>query len=69
MAVRFCGMLMGLPRVIVRLLGVFVACLVIARLMVFGCGVVGLRCVLVVLGCLAMCFVCHSGSLLQEIDP
>jgi hypothetical protein len=37
-----------------RLLGVLVACLVIARFVVLRCGVVGLRCVLVVLGCLAM---------------
>jgi hypothetical protein len=31
--------------------------------MVVRCRVVGLGCVLVVLGCLAMCFVCHKDPL------
>jgi hypothetical protein len=50
---------MGLFRVIVRLLGVLVAGLVVARFVVLGGGVVRFGGVLVVLGCFAMCFVCH----------
>jgi hypothetical protein len=52
-------MLMGFLRVLVSLLRVLVSFLVIALLMVFRRGVMRLGGVFVMLGCLAMCFVCH----------
>jgi hypothetical protein len=51
--VSFLGVLVGLVRMLV---GFFV----VALLMVFRSGVVRLGCVLVMLGCFAMCFVCHK---------
>ncbi len=58
--VGFGGVVVGVGGVLVSLDGVLVSELVVAGLVVVGGFVVGGGCVLVVLGCLAMCFVCHG---------
>jgi hypothetical protein len=54
---------MRLLRVLMGDLGVLVGFLVVALFMVMRCLVVGLGGVLVMLGCLAVCFVCHKNPL------
>ena len=49
----------GILGVLMSLLGVLVSFLVVALFMVFRRGVMRLGGVFVMLGCLAMCFVCH----------
>jgi hypothetical protein len=61
---RFNGVSMGLLRVLMGLGGVLMALVVVALFVMFGCCVVGLRGVLVVLCCLAVRFVCHVLDLL-----
>ena len=56
-------MLMRLLRVLVGGLGVLVGFLVVALFMVFRRRVMGLGGVLVMFGCLAVCFVCHKDPL------
>jgi hypothetical protein len=53
-------MFMSLRRVLMSEIGVLLCFLVIALFMVIGRGVMGLGCVLVMFGCLAVCFVCHK---------
>jgi len=53
-------MFMSLRRVLMSEVGVLLGFLVIALFMVIGRCVMGLGCVLVMFGCLAMCFVCHK---------
>jgi hypothetical protein len=55
-------MLVSFLRVFMGLMRVLVGFLVIALFMVVRRRVVGLGCVFVMLGCLAMCFVCHKSS-------
>ncbi len=56
-------MFVSLGRVLMGSLRVQVGFLVVAFFMVFCRRVMGLGCVFVMLGCLAMCFVCHKSPL------
>jgi hypothetical protein len=62
-------MFMSLRRVLMSEVGVLLGFLVIALFMVIGRGVMGLGCVLVMFGCLAMCFVCHTAPLVLGMIP
>jgi hypothetical protein len=55
----FGGVLVGFRRVPVGFFGVLMGGVVVALLVVFGCGAMGLGGVLVVLCCLMVRFVCH----------
>ena len=52
-------MTMSVSGVLMSLHGMLVGGLVIALLMVLGCCVVSLRCVLMMFCCLFVCVVCH----------
>ena len=60
------GMLMGFGRVLVRLRGVCVCFLVVARLVVRGGFVMVFSCFLVMLGCFVVSFDCHVEILYWE---
>jgi hypothetical protein len=56
-------MFMSIRRVLMGGVRVLVRFLVIALFMVIRRRVMGLGCMLVMFGCLAMCFVCHKDPL------
>lgn len=66
---RVGGVLMSLRGMLVCCRGVLVRLFVVALLVVFRCRVMGLGSVFVVLGCLAMCFVCHTAPLVLGMIP
>jgi hypothetical protein len=66
---RIVRVLVSLRRMLMRQLRMLVAFFVVALLVVFRCRVMCLGGVFVMLGCFAMCFVCHTAPLVLGMIP
>jgi hypothetical protein len=66
---RIVRVLVSLRRMLMRQLRMLVAFFVVALLVVFRCRVMCLGGVFVMLGCFAMCLVCHTAPLVLGMTP